>query len=362
MYSFDMSDSLDLTVGLDLESSDGFLKQTQVGGFGPFPPGKQYDFVVDAAMWSPYALARLQISDRDQLSFGLRYEYLEYDYDNLMVNGNTYDDGVTTCPGAGCRYSRPADRTDDFDNVTAQIGWIHDLDADTQFFGNLSYAFRAPQATELYRLQVNQTVADLNSEKVDSIEAGYRANRERIAYELSAYFMDKDDVIIQDSDRNNVSGGKTRHRGIEFNSQISLTQNLLLNVIASYARQTYDANIAPLGAIVVLDGKEMDTAPELVGNIQLDWQVTRTSSLNFEWIHMDSYYTDEGNLHSYEGHDLANIRYRYDTGNDWYFAARLLNALDIDYAERADFSDVAGGDRYFVGEPRSLYFSVGRDF
>jgi outer membrane receptor protein involved in Fe transport len=360
-FAFDSGEKIDWTVGLDMESTDGYLKQTQSGGFGPFPAGKQYDFTVDAMMWSPYAVARIEMSDQDQLSFGLRYEFLEYDYDNLMIDGNTAEDG-TPCPGAGCRYSRPADRSDDFDNVTAQIGWIHDLASTGQVFANLSYAFRAPQATELYRLQANQVVTDLDSEKVDSLEGGYRVSRDRMSYELSAYYMTKDNVIFQDSDRNNVSGGKTKHRGIEFNTYVSLTESLSLNMMASFARHTYESNIAPLGATIVLDGLDMDTAPELTGNVQLDWRLNMANSLNFEWVHMDSYFTDESNQHSYAGHDLVNVRYRYDAANDWYFAARVLNLFDVDYAERADYSALGGGDRYFVGEPVSLYLTVGRRF
>ena len=76
---------------------------------------------------------------------------------------------------------------------------------------------------------------------------------------------------------------------------------------------------------------------------------------------MDDYYTDEANLHRYEGHDLVNLRYRYDSADNWYFAARVTNLFDQDYAERADFS-AFGGDRYFVGETASLYVTVGSQF
>jgi len=360
MYGFDASETLNVTFGLDMESTQGYLKQTQDGGFGPFPTGKQYDFEVDATMWSPYALLKFQMSEQDQVSLALRYEFLEYEYDNLMIDGNTAENG-TPCPGAGCRYSRPADRSDDFDNVTAQIGWIHDFDAASQFYANAAFAFRAPQATELYRLQANQTVADLDSEKVDSFEVGYRANHGIASYTVSAYYMKLEDVIFQDSSCNNVSGGETAHRGLEFNSLFALADNLSLNVVASYARHTYESNIAPLGVTVMLDGKDMDTAPKLVGNVQLNWQVNARNSLNLEWVHMDDYYTDEQNLHSYEGHDVFNLRYRYDSADDWYFAARVTNLFDTDYAERADYSGF-GGDRYFVGEPAQVFFTVGGRF
>ena len=366
LYSFNSSDDVNWTVGLDMESTDGLLKQTQAGGFGSFPAGKQYDFTVEASMWSPYALMKWQSSEQDQISLALRYEFLEYDYDNRMIDGNTAEDGSSCTPSAfnpsgTCRYSRPSDRSDDFDNLTAQIGWIHDFDASTQLFANYSLAFRAPQATELYRLQVNQSVADLDSEQVNSFEVGYRASRGNMSFGVAAYWMKKKDVIFQDSARNNISGGETSHRGIELDSLFSLTDDLSLKVVASYARHKYEANIAPLGVRVSIDGNDMDTAPRLVGNVQLNWNINSQNSLNIEWVHMDDYYTDEANLHRYEGHDLVNLRYRYDSADNWYFAARVTNLFDEDYAERADFSSF-GGDRYFVGEPASLYLTVGSRF
>jgi len=228
-------------------------------------------------------------------------------------------------------------------------------------FADVSYAFRAPQATELYRLQADQSVTDLDSEEVESFEVGYRASRDRVSYSLSAYYMDKDNVIFQDSARNNVSGGKTRHKGIEANTIFKLTDSLSLNVVASYARHKYRSNIAPLGVSILLDGKDMDTAPKLTGNVQLNWQMNAQNRFNLEWVHMGSYYTDESNLHSYDGHDVLNLRYQYDSGNNWFFAARVTNLLDTDYAERADYS-AFGGDRYFVGEPASVYFTLGSSF
>ncbi len=81
--------------------------------------------------------------------------------------------------------------------------------------------------------------------------------------------------------------------------------------------------------------------------------------MELEWIHMGPYYTDEANLHSYDGHELVNLRFMMDVGN-WHLGARVNNVLDTGYAERADYA--FGNDRYFVGEPRSVYLSVASEF
>ena len=176
--------------------------------------------------------------------------------------------------------------------------------------------------------------------------------------------MQKDNVIFQDSGRNNVDNGKTEHKGIELNSLFKLADDWSLSLTSSYARHTYESNIAPRGVSVILDGKDIDTAPKLTANAKLNWDISDNSSLNLEWVRMDKYWMDESNTHGYEGHDLFNLRYQYYSDSNWYVSARVTNLLDEDYAERADvnaFSDFTG-DRYFVGEPRSVYFTLGSRF
>ncbi|HBQ40318.1 MAG TPA: TonB-dependent receptor, partial [Halieaceae bacterium] len=76
--------------------------------------------------------------------------------------------------------------------------------------------FRAPDTSELYRLQSGQSVADLESEVMDNIELGLRGNNgDGFGYDLSLYHMNKDEVIFQDADRRNVSGARTEHTGLE---------------------------------------------------------------------------------------------------------------------------------------------------
>src|SRR5690606_28021123 len=156
MFSSDDSGRLQWQAGMDIEATEGYLRETQ---FGPtigsdflvatIPPGKHYDFKVSAKLLSPYAQLKFQAYARNQLTLGLRYESLEYDYDNRMLNGRVRDDG-TPCGSGGCRFNRPGDRSDQYDNVSAQLGWIHDIDDMQQVFVNLARAFRAPDTNEVY--------------------------------------------------------------------------------------------------------------------------------------------------------------------------------------------------------------------
>jgi iron complex outermembrane receptor protein len=276
-----------------------------------------------------------------------------------MQSGNTAEDG-TACGFGGCRYSRPENRTDSFENISSTIGWIYDLDKDRQSFMNISHGFRAPQATELYRLQNDQLVADLKSEKVNNLELGYRASYARISYTLAAYHMEKENVIFQNSDRENISDGQTSHTGLEISTRLQLSAGLAFNLSASYGDHRYTENVAPRGVNEIIDGNQIDTSPKLVSSAQLGWTIDSQQYLELEWIHLDRYYTDPANQNEYPGHDLANLRYHLDINPNWYASARITNLLDTDYAERADFG--FGNERYFIGEPLSLYLTLGAQF
>ncbi len=358
--------ALEYRVGIDLEFTVAELRQTQALALihpsaflsATLPQGQQYDYTVQATMLSPFTMLTFHISEQDQLSVGLRAEYLTYDYQNNLLDGRSKDDG-TACDMGGCRYSRPEDRDDTFNNISSQLGWIHNINQNRQTFFNLSHAFRTPQASELYRLQNDQQVAELKSEQINSFEMGYRASYENANISAAVFFMAKDNVIFQNSDRENVSGGRTQHQGLELQGSFAMTQSLRLDMSGSYARHTYDSDIALRGVTENIKGNEIDTAPKAMGSAQLNWQISQHNKLALEWVHMGAYFTDEANLHSYDGHDLVNVRLMMALGN-WQLGARINNVMDTDYAERADYA--FGNDRYFVGEPRSVYVSLASEF
>jgi len=353
-----------LITGLDTEYTRAFLVERQEAPTegseflqATIPMGRHYDYEVDALMAAPFALANWRVNDALTLNAGLRYEAMVYDYDNRMLAGRTAEDG-TPCGFGGCRFNRPQDREDRFENWSPKIGGIYRLAENRQLFFNLAHGFRAPQATELYRLQREQTVAELDPEKIASLEIGLRGEGERLGYEVVAYAMRKDKVIFRDADFFNQSNGKTKHRGVELALDYALAEDWQLQMSASYAEHRYQDDRLLDG--VSIDNQLMDSAPRHFGSTRLLWQPTVRIRTELEWLHRGSYYTDPQNLHSYPGHDLLNLRTGFQLGERWALSARLINLTDEAYAERADYSSFSG-NRYFPGEPRSLYLELRTD-
>ncbi len=355
-----------LTLGTDLEYSEGYLQEfqpqpTQGSAFlqATIPVGAHYDYEVEVLTLAPYAQWLWSPSPRWQLLAGLRAEHQRYDYDNKMVDGRTRDDG-SPCGFGGCRFSRPAERDDSFNNLSPKLGVSYELASSHRIYAHLTNGFRAPQATELYRLQNDQSVADLDSESLRSLELGVKGRFDSLSYELLAFTMYKDDFIFRDSDRVNVGAGESSHRGLEVSLDWAVNDHWRALFNASFARHQYRHDQVlfsqdPAG--INIDGRDVDTAPRHFGAAQLQWTPGDSWRMELEWVHMGAYYTDPENLHRYQGHDLLNLRSHWQLSSSVALSARITNLGDEDYAERADFTTFQG-DRYFPGEPRSLYLGV----
>ncbi len=356
-------DDLQVLAGLDLELADGFLKETQAGPATDGPPpanairpaGKHYDYDVQSQVVALYAQLEQPFAQRWKLTAGARLEYIDYDYDNRMIAGNTRDDG-TSCGATGCLFNRPADRSDDFTNVTSKLGLTYSLTSSHVLYASAARGYRAPDTSELYRLQRQQSVADLDSEGLDSIEVGARGAFGRLRYSLAGFKMKKDNVIFRDSNGFNVSDGKTDHEGVEYELHWLPVDTLSLALAGTYAKHTYAFNHAVEQGETIVSGRDVDTAPRHVNTARLAWQFLPVANAELEWVSVGRYFLDAGNANEYPGHDLLNLRVGWNISDNWSTTLRLNNVTDRAYADRADFA--FGEYRYFPGRDRTLFVEI----
>ncbi len=357
-FYFNEGGNLEIIAGFDGEVAKGELKQTQANAIttsnflaGTIPPGKQYDYEVDTMLIAGFVRGDFEVTDQLSIIGGVRAEHVKYDYDNRMNSGRV-DDMGNTCGFGGCRYTRPADREDKFTNVSFEAGLLHKLDDNNNIYARYSRGFRAPQTTELYRLQNGQLVADIDSVKLDSIEAGVRGNIDALTYDFSAFYMKKDNVIFQDS-RINVDNGKSKHIGVEAMVDYQFPMDVSVRANGSYAKHTYDFD--NFSGAINWNGLDIDTAPRNFGSIQLNWVPANKVKAGLEWIWMGSYFMEPTNQFKYEGHNYFNLRVEAEAAKNITVFLRVMNITNVRYAERADFGAFGVGERYFVGKPRGFY-------
>jgi iron complex outermembrane recepter protein len=347
--------------GVDMEYTDATLKETQDEDFSPNQPaGVHYDYQVGATVAALYSQVRTQYDSPWEFDAGVRFEYTNYDYNN-----RTGDGSACGSDASNCRFYRPADREDDFTNWSLNTGASYSFTPDHIAYLRLAEGFRAPEATELYRLQSGQESANLDSERIDNAELGLRGYwQQTTRYDISVYYMHKDDVIFQDANRQNISGAQTRHYGAEMSVDYMVNEAWSVGMDANYANHSYDNRVELLGSSGDIKGNDIDTSPKAFGSARIGWDFSalakRNSYAELEWVYMDSYYLEPANEHEYNGHSLINLRITSDLTPRWSAGLRLTNLLDEEYAERADYG--FGQYRYFVGLPRGAFLQVSYQF
>ena len=346
--------------GLDGEYAHGDHTEFQPLPFSASrPQGMHYDYAADSRTLAAYLHLTHSFDPQWLFSGGLRAEAVRYSYVNYLPAGDTQAGGAP-CPPPGCLFNRPADRSDQFVLWLPKVG-LNWLPSETQsFYLNLGRGARAPEAAELYELQQGQDTADLNPETLDDYELGWRGDAGGLHWDADAYSMLKDHFIFRDSNGFNVSDGRTRHRGVEFAADYALDDHWSLALDGSYAVQRYAFSAQLPQGNAITYGDEVKYAPRTLGSLRLRWQPSDAFDAEAQYQHVGGYWLDESNQHRYGGHDLLNLYARRALGGGYTLTAKLLNAADTAYAERADYS--FGNYRYFPGDGREWFLGLEKDW
>ncbi|MEY8198184.1 MAG: TonB-dependent receptor, partial [Colwellia sp.] len=199
-YYWQIAPNLALVMGVDAEWTEGDLTQTQqkldTFSFGKArQQGIHYDYEVEAATIAPYIQGDWQVNDALKFTGSMRFDATEYSYNNLVADGTAKADGSSCVNNSAetvpCLYLRPSDSDDHFSNTSTKLGFNYQLASDTAVFGTWSQGFRSPQTTDLYRLQKQQVVGEIDSEEINSTEIGLRGVSDKLHYEAVIYYMTK---------------------------------------------------------------------------------------------------------------------------------------------------------------------------
>lgn len=340
--------------GTMVDVASGDLKETQPAPFGffpgdsRFPVGVHFDYTVDTIATTLWGELEFEVIEDVRVLAGLRGETHNYDYTTRAASG------------VNGRFNVPADRSDNFKLFTPKLGVIwDDAFGGVDLYANYAIGQRAPQASDLYRLQSLQTVGEVKSETLDSFEIGLRGGvfEDRLVFDLAAYTMEKENFFFRDSAGLNVIDGATDHKGVELLTSFEISESVELSGTLSWADHTYAFDRASNG---IVSGNQIDTAPEWLGDLKLAWTVSDaiTASVSAEYV--GEYYTNEANTAMYDGHTVFHARASYDVNDTVEAFVIVRNLFDERYADRADFA--FGNDRYFPGEPMNATFGVRKNW
>ncbi|WP_455204838.1 TonB-dependent receptor [Kaarinaea lacus] len=350
-----------LIAGLDLDYSPGSRYEQQVA---PVKDGAiyvdysigdtLYDYDVTFMGLAPYIQADYAPTKKLNINVGLRYDYMEYDYENnlsVVESGN---------------HRRPASTKVDYSHLSPKLGLSYQFTPKFSSFISYRHAFRAPSESQLFRQGRAVNTVDLKPVKSDSYEAGIRGRvANHLSYELSLYHMTLTDDILTyqypDNTRETMNAGETSHRGVEVTLSTPMEKLFSAAVNYSYSKHTYE-EWQP-NDNVNYSGNEMSAAPRDIANTRFAYRPAflNKGRIELEWVHLGHYWMDDANTHQYDGHDLLNLRANYFINPTWELFARLLNVTDERYATYASYS-ARSNSEYAPGAPRTVYAGVSAKF
>jgi len=338
--------------GAETDLATGYLKEIQpLPNANPaFPRGIHYDYTVDTQVFALWTEADVQLTENLRLLAGLRGETHDY----------TYDTRATA--GINGRFNVPADRSDEFSFLTPKLGLVWDRDW-YSLYANYARGARAPQVSDLYRLQNRQVAGEIEAETIDSLEAGVRgaALFGHLDFDIAAYWMEKENFFFRDSDGLNVVDGSTRHVGLEAAATLRIDERLSLGGNLAWSDQEYTFDRPVVAAQErIRSGNAIDTAPEWLADARLDWAATDALKLSLTVEHVGEYFTDPANTVIYPGHTVFGVRAGWDITDTLEGSLILRNLTDEAYADRADVA--FGNERYFPGEPLNATFGLTKKF
>ena len=320
------------------------------------PQGLHYDFKVNTRLLAIFLKHEFLTKDNFKIFSNVRLESLNYDYKNLMLTGRTKADG-SECSFGGCYYSRPASTKITYIDNSFRVGFSKEINTN-EYFLQVSKGFRPPQINELFRLQKSQTITDLNSEQIDSLEFGIQSVGENFINKFVLFYSKKNNYIYKDSDASTIANGKSSHQGIEISGSYDVMPMLNIKYAWSFSEHLYDYSDSLIG---VIKGNNIDTAPKLLGSVFFNVFPIEKLSLQFEQEYLSEYFTDPANTYRYPGHLLTNFRGLYNLTSKLDINFGVMNVFNKRYAERADYSSFSG-ERYFPGLPIQWRFGFSYSF
>ncbi len=244
-------------------NADGSFDKSEVQG--PVGDNASYD------LFGAYIQNKIPLAERLDVILGGRYTYARAAADNVKD------------PDTGNKISI----TDDWDAIvgSARLSWFVDPDEHVNIFGGVSQGFRAPNLSDLTRLDTARTneletpTTGLEPEKFISYEAGVKVKYENFSMQAAYFLTDIEDMIVRVPTGNVIDGD---NEVTKKNAGNGYVQGVELA-----ARYRFHPQFAVFGAFAWMYG-EIDTYPTsnpVTRSEPIDRIMSPTGHLGLRWDH-----------------------------------------------------------------------------
>ena len=301
----------------------------------------------------------LSVSERVQLSFGVRFDQVEFE-----ITDHYFADG------------RDDSGSKQFDDTSPMVGLVVELTDDLNFYTTYSSAFETPTTTEFNRQDgLGGFNEALEPQTATNFEVGLRgALGDAQRYEVAVFTIDVEDELVgreipTSPGRNYFeNAGETSREGVEFSWTANFTDRIETTVSYTYSDFKFSQFVETVGAASIdRSGNVIPGAAENLLFGEFAYRAPRGWFAAAEVLYVDEQFGDNANNVVIDDYTLTSFRFGYDAelGSPGGFSLSpfvgINNVTDETYTANVRLNAAAA--RYFEPGPgRNAYAGVTLDW
>jgi len=290
----------------------------------------------------------LSLSQRVQLSFGVRYDEVDFEVTDRFLTNATGDD-------SGSKK---------FTDTSPMAGLVVEINDAMNFYTTYSSAFETPTTTE-FALPgggggFNQT---LEPQLASNFEVGLRGSLgDKQRYEVAVFTIDVEDELIGREIPTSPgrfsfeNAGETSRDGVELSWTMTPTDHIETTVSYTYSDFTFDRFIENITIANPAgddrSGNAIPGTPENMLFAEFAYRAPRGWFIAADALFVDEQFGDSANTVVVSDYTLANLRMGYDIELDSLILSPFIGATNLsDDAYTANARINAAANRYFEPGP-----------
>ena len=335
-----------LTIGFDIDSQMDERKnyQNQFGKSGPL----SLDQDEDVFSWGAFLQNEFSITDYLELTFGVRYDEVEFDFTDHFLSDGTDDSGNLK-----------------FDEWSPQVGLLWKIHDAINLYGSISTSFETPTSTEFTPPSGTSGFnSGLGAQTATNYEIGVKGVLpNRLSYQLSVFRADVSNELLPAGTNVDLgslffnNAGESERFGLEAGLTYRLLPGLDITLAYTYSDFEFETFIDPT-IPADYSGNKIPGAPQHFGNAEIAYYHPSGFYGAFDVQAVDQIYVDNANSDAAEGYAVANFRAGYttyfgDTEFTPFFGVN--NIFDREYVGNVRINDSFG--RFFDPAPELNVFA-----
>ncbi|MCY4227109.1 MAG: TonB-dependent receptor [Gammaproteobacteria bacterium] len=290
----------------------------------------------------------ISLTDRSELTLGLRYDEVEYDVADCYITSSNGDDSGTIS----------------FDQASPMVGLSFALTESVRLYSNVSSGFETPTTTELANPNGGGFNQSLEPQESTNYEVGIKSLSGRHRYEVALFSIDVENELIPyelESQQGRTfyrNAGESTRKGIELAYAAKLGHGFEFSSALTWSDFKFKRFSNADGA--VFDGKEIPGIPEHFLHLGLSWFGNNGYYAIWDANVAGSLYADNANRTKVDGYTVSNLRFGLEKFiGSWEVSPffGVNNLFDEEYNSNVRIN--AFGARYYEPAPeRNVYGGI----